>query len=165
MGIFKYNVVFLDIDGVLNHQRMPKRDIVPCISPEGQKYGALSKRCIKLLNKLLTYELTRIVVSSSWRNDEFDVIQTLYTAGVRENSIIGVTPSLRDGPYILRGNEIYGWCQQNSDKINTYVILDDDSDMLYWQRNHFQLVDNCVGLTENVVYKAELILKNTRYMK
>ena len=39
-----------------------------------------------------------------------------------------------------------------------YVILDDDSDMLYWQRNNFILVDRWVGITYGTVFQAKKML-------
>jgi hypothetical protein len=79
--------------------------------------------------------------------------------------IIGHTPIL--GEYTVRGNEILAWIEQNKNLIgkfrhdfNNYVIFDDDSDMLYWQRNNFLLVDGYVGLTPNLCYKAEWILNS-----
>lgn len=61
-----------------------------------------------------------------------------------------------------RGNEIHKWLGDNSDIIgeesNNYIILDDDSDMLYWQRNNFVNVDQYVGLTPKQVYKATRFL-------
>ena len=54
------------------------------------------------------------------------------------------------------------WGEDNRDIVvedgNNYVILDDDSDMLYWQRNNYINVDQYVGLTPKQVYKATRFL-------
>ena len=39
------------------------------------------------------------------------------------------------------------------------VILDDDSDMLYWQRNHYVQCDGECGLSNGVAYRAIRILR------
>ena len=41
-----------------------------------------------------------------------------------------------------------------------YVILDDDSDMLYWQRNSYFQVDSYSGLTPNLCYRVVNYLNN-----
>ena len=73
-----------------------------------------------------------------------------------EGEIIGITPSMRTkGIHIPRGMEIEYYLQEDlkfsninwdSEKqrermeksgVDNYIIIDDDSDMLYKQRNHF----------------------------
>lgn len=49
-------------------------------------------------------------------------------------------------------------------KESKYVILDDDSDMLYWQRNNFILIDRFVGLTMGNVFQAKKILNNGKIL-
>ena len=49
----------------------------------------------------------------------------------------------------------------NSNKLNedyTYVILDDDTDMLYWQRNNFIRTNYHRGISASNVKKAIKIL-------
>jgi len=48
---------------------------------------------------------------------------------------------------------------------NKYIILDDDSDMLYWQRNNFICIDGGPGLTENVAYKAIRMLNSMKNLE
>jgi hypothetical protein len=45
-----------------------------------------------------------------------------------------------------------------------YVILDDDSDMLYWQRNNFLLIDRFVGLTMGNVFQAKKMMNNGKIL-
>ena len=40
-----------------------------------------------------------------------------------------------------------------------FLDIDDDSDMLYWQRNRFMWIDPTCGITANTAYKAGRILK------
>ena len=69
-----------------------------------------------------------------------------------------------------RGNEIHQWIDDNRESVGPYyqfteyVILDDDSDMLYWQRNNFLLVDRFVGLTNGTVFQAKKILNGNKIL-
>lgn len=61
---------------------------------------------------------------------------------------------------VPRGCEIKAWLELNKEKLGDkmskvkYVILDDDSDMLYWQREHLFLTDAYAGLTKNIAYRV-----------
>lgn len=151
-------IIFLDIDGVLNNQIMyeDRDDII------GSKGGKLSKKCIEQLNELVSKTGAKIVLSSTWRTDD-DVEEYLAAAGVT-GEIIGKTPVLKDR-FSLRGNEIHAWIVQNEqllgkryDEYHSFIILDDDSDMLYWHRENFFWCDAYAGLTPNLVYKAARFL-------
>jgi hydroxymethylpyrimidine pyrophosphatase-like HAD family hydrolase len=147
-------IIFLDIDGVLNNYGTRKdNDIDP--------------KNIEVLNNIVKNTGAKIVVSSTWRRHHTieSLSKILIEAGLI-GEVISFTPSLRsDG--ILRGNEIYEWMNKNEDVIgcrrsdfNEYVILDDDSDMLYWQRENFICVNGEFGLTNKDAYKAEWILNS-----
>lgn len=153
-------VIFLDIDGVLNHSALNHtRELFDEINDI--KYDAmhmLSSKCISRLNDITDETGAKLVISSTWRKYE-DVDDMLIKAGVT-GEIIGHTPVLNFlGAY--RGNEIQVWINSNIKKDDdfNYVILDDDSDMLYWQRNHMIIVDRECGLSQDAAYKAIRILK------
>ena len=76
--------------------------------------------------------------------------------------IIDITPSLDiNGSWVERGNEILKWLQDNkrykydSYRItdHDYVIIDDDSDMLYQQRHNFFECSPKTGLTVELADK------------
>ena len=77
-----------------------------------------------------------------------------------EGEIIGITPYLQYvakcgcSDSVPRGCEIDAWITNNIDwnsrKHLKYAILDDDSDMMYHQRESFFLIDGYCGLTYNV---------------
>lgn len=151
-------IIFLDIDGVLNCQSMhtDKDDTII-----GTMKGKISKRCLDSLNSLVEETGAKIVLSSTWRSDN-DCEQYLYDIGLKAE-IIGKTPHL--GKYSLRGNEIRAWMIDNYDIIgkyehefHSYIILDDDSDMLLWQKDNFFHCDSYSGLTTNIAYKAKRFL-------
>lgn len=151
-------IIFLDIDGVLNSQIMyeDKEDIIYT------RGGRVSRKSIALLNDITDDTGAKIVVSSTWRVDE-DVESYLKEAGVT-GDIIGKTPILKDR-FSLRGNEIHAWIVQNEELLGEvyynfwrFIILDDDSDMLWWHRENFFHTDAYAGLTPNLAYKAKRFL-------
>ena len=162
-------IIFLDFDGVLNHQAFYIKRHAAGKSNEDHPYSEFCPEAMENLNDLIEQTGAKIVVSSTWRKGEtVESLRNLLNTVGFKGEIIGKTPDLRNlGDSIFRGNEIHKWMSDNRDllgrelhKYREYVILDDDSDMLYWQRNNFILVDRFVGLTQGVVYRAEQILNS-----
>ena len=170
-------LIFLDIDGVLNyelywssgerqHERLKEL-------PENAPKGAhdICEKKVELLNTLIEKTDTKVVISSSWRhNRTVEQLQEVLDYRGFRGDIIDKTPSLffgnKDYSYsVPRGCEIKAWLELNKSILNTkirkvkYVIFDDDSDMLYWQRNNYLWVDPYCGLTPNLIHKAIQILK------
>lgn len=144
-------IIFLDIDGVLNNYDMYHHERkVP--------YKQLIPACVKVLNDLIAKTNAKVVISSTWRMNETkeSLLSKLQAEGY-EHDIYDFTPEL--GGSRVRGNEIKEWLDANKNVVN-YVILDDDSDMLLWQKDHFLWVDGWFGLTPTMAYKAEHILNN-----
>jgi hypothetical protein len=165
-------IIFLDIDGVLNHQRFYKERF------EARKQDKLDGNLVKKsqidreaeeidpesvenLNELIENTGAKVVISSTWRlGTEIETLQAILEKRGFVGEVIGKTPV--GCGCCQRGNEIHKWLGDNRDIIdeegNNYIILDDDSDMLYWQRNNFINVDQYVGLTPKQVYKATRFL-------
>lgn len=113
-------VVFLDIDGVLNNSNWAIQ-----MYDEGVHVYAenlLDERAIRLLQKLIDATDAKIVVSSSWRRDKY-AMQCL-SDQLKPMEIYDVTP-LKSS---IRGDEISAWLKKHKD-VESYVIIDDDSDM------------------------------------
>ena len=152
-------ILFLDIDGVLNCQSMPREDRIKTAG------GLISKRCLKLLNELIDETGCKIVVSSTWRKDtSHDLFETLYNAGLIKESLIGKTPDFNT-PYMLRGNEIRAWLKMYATKngVTSYAIVDDDSDMLLWQAENFIATDGWVGLTPSITHRIKRVFNTVVY--
>jgi len=159
-------IIFLDIDGVLNSEIW--------FSKTAHLKGDsvfFDPRSIKVLNHITDETGAKIVVSSSWRNGRsVSALQELLSLMGVTGEIIGKTPRLQftglEGyDYsIPRGNEIKAWLETNKDVLSVkmskvkYLILDDDTDMLYWQREKFIQVDPYCGLTWNMINRAKQIL-------
>lgn len=147
-------LVFVDVDGVLNCQLFYERRY------KGE-YPINLEVCpdrMSWLNQLIENIEAKVVISSSWRSDP-DCVKKLREYGATFD-IIGLTPHL--GQDCVRGNEIYKWISDNEETVRccvsdykNYVIIDDDSDMLYQQRNNLFLTDFYSGLTPNTCYKIK----------
>lgn len=156
-------IIFLDIDGVLNSQLWYIR------TKGSRERDDLDNEAIGFLNDLIEKTGAKVVVTSTWRlGRTIDELQEILTRNGFTGEVIDKTKDLRignDGDSILRGNEILQWIKSHPEIIGcyysdykNYVIFDDDSDMLYWQRNNFIHIDPYVGLTPTDVYKAQKIL-------
>jgi hypothetical protein len=152
-------VIFLDIDGVLNCN-----DTYTNAEFREYPYNHFDDKLVGNLNKITTKTGASIVVSSSWRiNRTFDELREILVKAGVSGKIIAQTERLYFGNSSMsvpRGCEIQLWLQTNKgllgDLLNwrDYVILDDDSDMLYWHRaNFFQTDASGGGLTDNLTYR------------
>lgn len=142
-------VLFLDIDGVLNHHRSFSKGV------------HIDNECVILLDKVLKAvpELD-IVVSSVWRHHGVEKIQFLLkSTGARhavrrvgncefQNRVVDVTGRLND----IRGKEIQQWLDHHPE-VERFVILDDDSDMLESQMPWLVQTDTDTGLMEHHIEK------------
>lgn len=146
-------LIFLDIDGVLNCQQAYVDGYCKFDDEFGQSFYPPASN---LLNKLIDKTNADIVISSTWRRSGLDVMQKMWKSRNMSGNVIGVTPSLNINGYsVPRGCEIEYYLEQeiglhhifwskdlqqeyiDKSEYDNYIIIDDDSDMLYNQRNHF----------------------------
>lgn len=154
----KLRIIFLDMDGVLDGS--------------WSKY-VLDHEKVALLEKLIKDTDAKIVVSSSWstgsRNAEDFINKHFYglfkrlTNGVSPESlfvksIIDVTDHMGS----CRGDEIKRWLEAHEDEVESYVIIDDDSDMLDEQLFNFVQTDGWYGLSERTTHLATQILMGVK---
>ncbi len=155
-------IIFLDIDGVMNNVPFYKANKNVCGDNE------IDPQAILWLNDLIKETDAKVVVSSTWRlNRTVEELQKILEDRGFVGEVIGKTPNLHND-YTLRGNEILKWMKDNEKLIGcyyayyeTYVIFDDDSDMLYWQRDNFIKIDSWFGLSPNHCYRAKKILNKS----
>lgn len=165
-------IIFLDIDGVLNHISYYK-------SNRWEKTHSykddIDPLCIERLNNIIAETGANIVISSTWRIGlGVSELQEILNKKGFKGKIIDKTESFHND-FIFRGNEIYKWCNEYARKnkliwtskcdLFPYVIIDDDSDILYWQRENFLKIDNEVGLTDDNVKEAIWILNKDEELK
>lgn len=132
-------VIFLDIDGVLNHEQHYKwlmETDEPTPLQRVYPYSEFNPKSCQLLNDIIKETGARIVVSSSWRLDGIHRMNILFKYLGLPN-IYDITPSLceRFGS-LCRGKEIDKWLSEHPE-VDKYVILDDDTDMLPKQISFF----------------------------
>lgn len=150
------NIIFLDVDGVLNCELFYEQ-----IRETGATFieNHFCEERVSLLNQLCKDINVRVVISSTWRMGRtIDELRDIFREAGADFNILGATPILRES-YTVRGNEIKKWIDDNVADIerlyHRYAIIDDDSDMLYWQRNNFFQTDGYSGLTPNICYKIK----------
>ena len=177
-------IVFLDIDGVVNHRgylgrgerKDPPTEAEAEIAPRIR--DAVSWECYRLdsvmldlrsidptrvvlVQQLIAMTGAKVVISSSWRHGQTVEGMRLLLAhhGLDAESVIGMTPTtvlLPDGKIAERGHEIQAWLDAHPD-VESFVILDDDRDMAHLSDRHVK-TDNHVGITPDNVQAAGVIL-------
>ena len=160
-------IIFLDIDGVLNsdlHYQQVDRNL-----PYEKK--SFNIQLVNNLNSITDKTGAKIVLSSTWRkNRSLDDLKELFKRVGITGELIDKTPVLEFDPVVdmsvPRGCEIQLWINENKNLLSTnilnwkdYVIIDDDSDMLYWHRKNFFQTDRTVGLSPILTYKIINFLK------
>ena len=178
-------IIFLDIDGVLNCEsayRNGECQYQEWVWEDGRKdhYQRFCVRSKELLNKLIDETGAKIVISSTWRMSGIEFMKKVWELEKMSGEIIGITPSIRaNGIDIPRGIEIkfyleemgfthINWSEDKQQKrmdesgVENYIIIDDDSDMLYNQRHHFVHVlpspRNYDGFNTHYYEKAKAML-------
>lgn len=126
-------IIFLDVDGVLN-----------CTSRwKGGSGKHLDAECLANLKKIVDETQCKIVVSSTWRilhETMADLLDALEKIGLKE-FVIGKTP--KGGQE--RVNQITEWLMYCRNDVESFAILDDDSDAS--DGKNFFKINGRVGLT------------------
>lgn len=141
-------IIFLDFDGV--------------ITTLESRWNIDSEKC-KLVKRICDETGAKIVISSSWRksNLEYTMKQFSKESFLLYDYVVDITKRLSISGSasitIPRGVEILQYIKSH-DSITNYVILDDDTDMLLWQRNHFVHTRTYEGINEKNVEQAIKIL-------
>lgn len=135
-------ILFLDVDGVLNSYKT------------GGRY-ALKRNCLRRLQKIVEETKCDIVLSSSWRKDEYALRRLKRVLQYRGIKILDVTPVSDKG---FRGDEVFDWMRSKQldfwkDKVK-YAILDDDSDFYPSQLPNFFQTDPEYGMTDTIAYRV-----------
>lgn len=167
-------VVFLDIDGVLNHPGTYCHD-APWRHQEGDPLPIpVEPECVARLNRLIAATGSVVVISSSWRL--FAHWQDLGPALARHGlvgDVVSETPDLCNDPVWLdawrtregapfhykrleRGWEIAEWLARNPG-VSSWVVLDDSSDM-EGVKHRFIQTDPVTGLSDSDVDRAVTML-------
>lgn len=164
--------LFLDFDGVLNTSRYAK-----LLRTEGldlyDEFGAIfDPNTIANLKSIVEQTNCKIVLSTSWRNEGFLRMRSLWKDRNLPGEIFSMTPILLSTTYQDSQNgemfgipelnakalEINAWLQQNATKPFNYVIIDDENVFFQSQQEHLVLTDEHDGLTVDKATRAIEIL-------
>ena len=152
------NIVFLDVDGVLNSFAHLLR-----VCEESDEFCCdscypFSDYCLNNLKKLVSKTNSKIVISSFWRDSDetLNLLLSKLDEYDLKKDVIGCTPLL----YTSRANEINEYLSSLDVKPN-FVILDDDfiSEDL---NDYLVKVNSYVGLTSYDVDKGLYLLNKNR---
>ena len=161
-------VIFLDIDGVLN----PKWWIS---KKPSDKYGVFFEaNAVANLEKIIVETGADIVISSSWKNMGFSVVQSMWKDRKLPGKVIDVTPDYMSDKMLLnadlndtdidhlyiRGCEIKGWLELHGADVSHYVIIDDMDDVIPEQQSHLVQTDPEIGISDWDATMAIMILNN-----
>ena len=130
------NVVFLDIDGVINTYIWDynERGELKCSVNRSTSGTVNNFQAICWLNELYRLYDFSIVITGTWKNEVSSVEKLqkiLEDSGMRPIPVIGVTKTEYDEEkkkLFPRGREIRNYLKEHPE-ITSFVILDDNSDM------------------------------------
>lgn len=157
-------VIFLDIDGVLNHEKhymwLMETD-EPTPLQRVHPYSEFNPESCKILNRIIDETNAKIVLSSTWRLDGIQYMNNIFKHVGIFHKLYGITPSLahKYDTTLCRGKEIDKWLSEHPE-VTKYVIIDDDTDMEEHQLPFFIKTDPYKdGLNNEVANKVIEILK------
>lgn len=113
---------------------------------------------IRYLKYIINKTDAKTVVTSTWRLSGIEFIKSMWKQRGLPGEVIGITPFLSGK---IRGEEIRSHLMLENQKgidIESYVIIDDDNDMLEGQKNNFVRTNPVYGLTLSDAEKCIEIL-------
>lgn len=153
------NILFLDIDGVLNSR---KYFVEGANKNEPWPFSTIDFKALSLLSDFVLKNNLEIVLTSSWRviyslkeiNDFF--LKNGFCKPIIDKTLRIWWPIKEERYRFERGNEIKVWLN-NQTNVKKFVIFDDDIDLEPYLRYHVW-VNRIFGLCELNLRLAEEIL-------
>lgn len=142
--------LFLDVDGVLNHQAWYEAQQKVPYNQSRHWDRQIDPECVERVLRLTELAEADIVLSSTWRGNH-KTEAALSRAGL---SWIDTTPHHHHGKDRRRGNEIQAWMREHKVFQHQIVILDDDSDMVHLMERLVKTDPYNGGFTEAHVERA-----------
>lgn len=168
------NLIFLDIDGVLNcdlffaEKRQAER-VREANPPFAFEKGNICQERLEMFNKLCRETDSAVVLSSTWRTGKtVEWLQKMFFEVGGTFQLLDKTGHCHSR---IRGAEIAQWLEKNCKAtfgidyfdFYRYAIIDDDSDMLLLQAPNFFQTDSYSGLTPNTCYKIKRFFTHTTF--
>lgn len=148
-------VIFLDIDGVMNHKNHLVRS-------DKHKLQSFCPLATENLRHILVACKAKIVVSSTWRKSYKNIRRLkkeLFSHYGLSRYVVGLTPVIEDKKnffYSERGVEIRAYMNEHGITEEDMVIIDDDDDMNDLMHRLVQTSWYEGGLTKD---KAEAVIR------
>lgn len=148
----KNKVIFLDVDGVINHYGSKSFCLVDDI-----KYRGIDTSLVKILKHIVDKTDASIVLTSTWK--DFFTIGTYkqqhkhgqYLSNKLRKQGLYIADKTEDRKWAERGLGIQHWLDEHPNVTN-WVILDDETfdyrDLKETCFDHFILTDEMVGLND-----------------
>lgn len=144
------SVIFLDIDGVLNHPGV----YAECAKRPGRTRPVdwLDRACVARINTICARTGAAVVISSGWRRylgmeAAVDVLREGgLSAVVRGATPEAPFPELPDAVLLMRWGEIRAWLDAHSD-VTQWVVVDDLA-LQDVPEGRFVRTDGAVGITD-----------------
>lgn len=160
----EFNIIFLDIDGVINTPNYGVQAHATWVKTNGwfksrDEYGALfDPISVACLEYLAYHTDAKVVISSSWRSKGLKVMKEMFEHRKIDIEVVDITPILENE---IRGKEIEKWLSDNCDYVKNYVILDDHMDFTQTQiQEHYVCTKGKYGFEHNAMAKAlEILIK------
>lgn len=147
------NIIFLDIDGVLNNASFQYGTLVD-LRIKGDIFRILDPICVRNFNSITSQIDVKIVISSSWRvlTPYQEVAEIFERQGVlnAKEMIFDQTPKTITGK---RGEDIQRWLDKNKidDKVDANIVIIDDADDMLHLSDHLVQTTWDKGLEEKHV--------------
>jgi len=110
-------LIFLDIDGVMNHRDYMVRSRLHHL----QEFCPIA---VRNLREIIKRTGAMVVISSTWRKfKDIDKVMFCYDL---DQYVVGKTPILEDE---IRGKEIQQYIDNSDFEVEQFIIIDDDADM------------------------------------
>ena len=178
----KYNIIFLDIDGVLNGYNfwthlgwklacLSKNDKIKSWYRKITDPCGVHERKVKRLSKIVKATNAKVVMTSSWRfgwvkipyEDAPKDFRKLSDLFIEYNiDVIDITPDLHR-KNLKRDRKILQWLYENEDKVDKYIILDDENTLLPYYKDDERFIQTS-SVAKGVMicghYKENTGLKN-----
>lgn len=161
-------IIFLDIDGVLVTGKYSRKQYDEKDWKRDAYGDAFDPTAVAALTTLIASTGADLVISSTWRHSGIVALREMWEKRKLPGQILDVTPG---SAARFRGLEIDAWlktkgfshinwsssgqaeyCQKSG--IESYLIIDDDSDMTLNQLNHFICTNPETGLTHDDVERG-----------
>ena len=160
-------IIFLDVDGVLNSHQWWESEARKGDERQAGLDRHIDPQAVLQLQRICTLTGAHVVISSTWRFGHLELLLKMLTRYGFTSPVIGITD--RGCSNCVRGNEIYRWLQDNVENyldFKSYVIIDDDGDMLLSQKDNFvQTASETGGLTSEKADAAITILNTSVPLK